>query len=92
LFILRFSTCRWRAFAVAVAALALAVALLSAASAGVNTPYSGWYSGNPLLSPNRLTDLACAGNTSKVGLATSGRRLAHRKAEESFSNFRLELT
>jgi hypothetical protein len=48
---------------VALAALAAAVTLLSAASAGVNTPYSGWYSGNPLLGPNRLTDLACAGNT-----------------------------
>jgi photosystem II stability/assembly factor-like uncharacterized protein len=37
--------------------------LLTGASAGVNTPYSGWYSGNPLLGPNRLADLACAGNT-----------------------------
>ena len=45
-----------------VAALVFAVAL-STASGGVNTPYSGWSSGNPLLGPNRLTDLACAGST-----------------------------
>ena len=47
---------------VCVAALA-ALTLLSGASAGVNTPHSGWYSGNPLLGPNTLTDLVCAGNT-----------------------------
>lgn len=46
----------------ACAALA-ALALLSAASAGVNAPQSGWYSGNPLLGPNTLTDLACGGST-----------------------------
>ena len=40
-----------------------ALALLTTASAGVNTPQSGWYSGNPLLGPNALRDLACAGNT-----------------------------
>jgi photosystem II stability/assembly factor-like uncharacterized protein len=40
-----------------------ALVVLSAASGGVNTPYSGWYSGNPLLGANRLVDLACAGNT-----------------------------
>jgi photosystem II stability/assembly factor-like uncharacterized protein len=41
----------------------VAIALVSAASAGVNTPQSGWYSGSPLLGPNTLTDLACAGST-----------------------------
>src|SRR5262245_31298185 len=46
----------------ACAALA-ALAVLSAASAGVNNPQSGWYSGNPLLGPNNLRDLACAGST-----------------------------
>lgn len=46
----------------ACAALA-ALALLSTAAAGVNTPQSGWYSGNPLLGPNALRDLACAGPT-----------------------------
>ena len=45
---------------VCVAALA-ALTLLSGATAGVNTPHSGWYSGNPLLGPNTLTDLACSG-------------------------------
>jgi photosystem II stability/assembly factor-like uncharacterized protein len=39
------------------------VALASAASAGVNTPQSGWYSGNPLLGPNTLRDISCAGPT-----------------------------
>ncbi len=41
----------------------LAIALVSTASAGVNTPHSGWYSGNPILGPNTLTDLACSGST-----------------------------
>jgi hypothetical protein len=41
----------------------LALALLTSASAGVNTPHSGWYSGNPLLGPNTLRDVACAGST-----------------------------
>lgn len=45
------------------ALLFVAIALVSTASAGVNTPQSGWYSGNPLLGPNSLTDLACAGST-----------------------------
>jgi photosystem II stability/assembly factor-like uncharacterized protein len=40
-----------------------ALAVLSTASAGVNNPQSGWYSGNPLLGPNALRDLACAGST-----------------------------
>ncbi len=44
-------------------AILAALALLSVASAGVNTPHSGWYSGNPLLGPNTLTDLACSGST-----------------------------
>jgi photosystem II stability/assembly factor-like uncharacterized protein len=47
---------------IACAAVA-ALALLSTASAGVNTPQSGWYSGNPLLGPNALRDIACAGPT-----------------------------
>lgn len=47
---------------VCVAALA-GLTLLSGATAGVNTPHSGWYSGNPLLGPNTLTDLACSGAT-----------------------------
>ena len=37
---------------VCVAALA-ALTLLAGATAGVNTPHSGWYSGNPLLGPTR---------------------------------------
>ena len=41
----------------------LALAVLATASAGVNTPQSGWYSGNPLLGPNALRDLACSGPT-----------------------------
>ena len=41
----------------------VALALLTSASAGVNTPQSGWYSGNPLLGPNTLRDVACAGST-----------------------------
>ena len=40
-----------------------ALTVLATASAGVNTPQSGWYSGNPLLGPNALRDLACAGST-----------------------------
>jgi photosystem II stability/assembly factor-like uncharacterized protein len=45
-----------------IAALA-AFALISTASAGVNNPQSGWYSGNPLLGPNTLRDLSCSGAT-----------------------------
>lgn len=41
----------------------VALALLTSASAGVNTPQSGWYSGNPLLGPNTLRDVTCAGST-----------------------------
>jgi len=44
-------------------AVLAALAVLSAASAGVNTPQSGWYSGNPLLGPNTLRDVACSGST-----------------------------
>ena len=47
---------------VCVAALA-ALTLLSGATGGVNTPHSGWYSGNPLLGPSTLTDMACAGSS-----------------------------
>lgn len=41
----------------------VAIALVSTASAGVNTPQSGWYSGNPLLGPNTLREIACSGPT-----------------------------
>ena len=41
----------------------LALTLITASSAGVNSPQSGWYSGNPLLGPNSLLDTECAGNT-----------------------------
>jgi photosystem II stability/assembly factor-like uncharacterized protein len=58
----RSARARYLAPLAAVALISL-VTLLSSASAGVNTPYSGWYSGNPLLGPNRLADLACAGET-----------------------------
>lgn len=43
--------------------LAFALTLIAASSAGVNTPQSGWYSGNPTLGPNSLADLECAGDT-----------------------------
>src|SRR6476620_12315761 len=47
-----------------IACVALAaLAVLTTASAGVNTPQSGWYSGNPLLGPNALRDIACGGST-----------------------------
>jgi len=42
---------------------AAALTLIAGASAGVNTPHSGWYSGNPTLGPNSLTDLVCGGTT-----------------------------
>ncbi len=45
------------------ALLLAAIALVSTASAGVNAPQSGWYSGNPLLGPNTLRDISCAGPT-----------------------------
>jgi photosystem II stability/assembly factor-like uncharacterized protein len=45
------------------AAFTAALTLIAGASAGVNTPHSGWYSGNPALGPNNLTDLVCAGTT-----------------------------
>ena len=41
----------------------LALTLITASSAGVNSPQSGWYSGNPLLGPSSLLDSECAGNT-----------------------------
>lgn len=44
-------------------AAAVTLALLSTASAGVNNPQSGWYSGNPLLGPSALRDIACSGST-----------------------------
>jgi photosystem II stability/assembly factor-like uncharacterized protein len=43
--------------------LAGALTLIAASSAGVNTPHSGWYSGNPTLGPNSLVDVECAGDT-----------------------------
>jgi photosystem II stability/assembly factor-like uncharacterized protein len=54
---------RRRALVLGLGAVLGALVVLSAAAGGVNTPYSGWYSGNPVLGSNRLTDLACAGNT-----------------------------
>ena len=45
-----------------IAAIA-ALAVLTTASAAVNTPQSGWYSGNSLLGPNALRDIACGGST-----------------------------
>lgn len=45
------------------APLAVALTLIAASSAGVNSPQSGWYSGNPLLGPSSLLDLECAGDT-----------------------------
>jgi len=47
----------------AAAALTAALTLIAGASAGVNTPHSGWYSGNPLLGPNNLSDLVCSEST-----------------------------
>jgi photosystem II stability/assembly factor-like uncharacterized protein len=44
-------------------ASAAALVLLTGAGAGVSTPHSGWYSGNPLLGPNSLLDVACSGQT-----------------------------
>ena len=41
--------------------IAAFLALCAPAAAGVTSPQSGWYSGNPLLGPNNLEDLACAG-------------------------------
>jgi photosystem II stability/assembly factor-like uncharacterized protein len=45
------------------AAFTAALTLIAGASAGVNTPQSGWYSGNPTLGPNDLNDLVCSGST-----------------------------
>ena len=45
------------------AALTAALTLIAGASAGVNTPQSGWYAGNPLLGANNLVDLVCSGQT-----------------------------
>jgi photosystem II stability/assembly factor-like uncharacterized protein len=45
------------------AAFTAALTLIAGASAGVNTPQSGWYSGNPVLGPNDLSDLVCSGTT-----------------------------
>ena len=45
------------------AAVTAALGLVVVATAGVNTPHSGWYSGNPTLGPNNLTDLVCGGST-----------------------------
>ena len=41
-------------------ALALFLTLAAPAAAGVDTPQGGWYSGNPLLGPNDLTDVSCS--------------------------------
>ena len=56
----------------AAAGALLGLGLLSVASAGVNAPQSGWYSGNPLLGPNAISDLARAG-TRATRPAVSGR-------------------
>lgn len=45
------------------AAFTAALTLIAGASAGVNTPHSGWYSGNPVLGPNDLYDLVCSEST-----------------------------
>ncbi|MFL5894224.1 MAG: WD40/YVTN/BNR-like repeat-containing protein [Thermoleophilaceae bacterium] len=45
----------------AAATIALLV-LAAAAHAGVTSPQSGWYAGNPLLGPNNMRELACAGS------------------------------
>lgn len=45
------------------ASLAVALTLVAASAAGVNGPQSGWYSGNPILGPNVLLDLDCAGDS-----------------------------
>src|SRR4051794_3236019 len=47
----------------ALALSALFFALAPAAGAGVPSPQSGWYAGNPLLGPNSLFDAECAGDT-----------------------------
>ena len=52
---------RGRAWTAVVVAVVLT--LIAGALAGVNTPHSGWYSGNPTLGPNNLTDLVCGGST-----------------------------
>jgi photosystem II stability/assembly factor-like uncharacterized protein len=44
------------------AILGIALTLI-ATSGGVNTPHSGWYSGNPTLGPNALVDIECVGET-----------------------------
>jgi photosystem II stability/assembly factor-like uncharacterized protein len=36
---------------------------VSGAQAGVISPQSGWYAGNPILGPSALRDVACAGST-----------------------------
>ena len=54
---------RSRSRAWTAAAFTAALTLIAGASAGVNTPHSGWYSGNPVLGPNDLSDLVCGGST-----------------------------
>jgi photosystem II stability/assembly factor-like uncharacterized protein len=49
--------------ALLVAAVTAALTLIAGASGGVNTPHSGWDSGNPTLGPNNLADLVCTGST-----------------------------
>jgi photosystem II stability/assembly factor-like uncharacterized protein len=43
--------------------LCVALGCLTGAMAGVSAPQSGWVSGNPVLGPNQLSDLVCAGAT-----------------------------
>jgi photosystem II stability/assembly factor-like uncharacterized protein len=54
---------RTRTLGLGLGVVLTALIVLSAAAGGVNTPYAGWYSGNPLLGPNTLRDVACAGST-----------------------------
>src|SRR4051794_38643096 len=45
------------------AILAAFFALASPAAAGVTSPQSGWYAGNPLLGPDDFADVACSGQS-----------------------------
>lgn len=69
------------AFALAVFA---GLVLLPAAQSGVNTPSSGWYSGNPVLGPAALTSLATAGGTTYAA-GTNGTLLRSSDAGATWS-------
>ena len=53
----------WRRCGVLAVSGAVFALLLSTASAGVNAPQSGWYSGNPFLGPNTIEDIVCSDPT-----------------------------